>query len=256
MALDLTEEEGVSLGQVVAAFLVAERLLDLDTLWSRIENAKIPELARIQLFATAAQTVRSHLSDVLRSGGGETRVSTLIELLAAGFAKVAKGRATLIRSEVQAESAARRDQLLAMGAGDQITDTLVRLFELDGVFAIAALGARRDVDELALTKAYTRLGEALGLDWAQQQAARIMPADPWERLLVAGLNRDFEQLRIDFLGRTRNDDPDAAVDRWVERNQARIDQFRRLVARARGTGAVSVPMLAQVAAQARILLAR
>ena len=83
-----------------------------------------------------------------------------------------------------------------------------------------------------------------------------MPADPWERLLVAGLNRDFEQLRIDFLGRTRNDDPDAAVDRWVERNQPRIDQFRRLVARARGAGAVSVPMLAQVAAQARILLAR
>ncbi len=256
MALDLTEEEGVSLGQVVVAFLVAERLLDLDTLWSRIEDAKIPELARIQLFATAAQTVRSHLSDVLRSGGGETRVSTLIELLAPGFAKVAKGRATLIRSEVQAESAARRQQLLGMGAGEAITDTLVRLFELDGVFAIAALGARREVDELVLTKAYTRLGEALGLDWAQQQAARIMPADPWERLLVAGLNRDFEQLRIDFLGRSRNDDPDAAVDRWVERNQARIDQFRRLVARARGAGAVSVPMLAQVAAQARILLAR
>ena len=31
---------------------------------------------------------------------------------------------------------------------------------------------------------------------------RVWSADPWERLLVAGLTRDFEQLRLDFL-----DDP-------------------------------------------------
>ena len=38
VAFDLTEEEGASLQQVVAAFLVAERLLDLDKLWSEIED--------------------------------------------------------------------------------------------------------------------------------------------------------------------------------------------------------------------------
>ena len=157
---------------------------------------------------------------------------------------------------MKSESDARRDQLAAMGADKAIADTLVRLFELDGVFAIAALGARKQLDELVLTKAYTRLGEALGLDWAQQQVTRFTPVDPWERLLVAGLARDFEQLRIDFLGRARSDEPDAVVDRWVERNQPRIDQFSRLVARARGAGAVTVPMLAQIASQARILLAR
>ena len=256
MALDITEEEGVSLGQVVAAFLVAERLLDLDALWHRIEQAAVAEQVRIQLFATAAQTIRGHLSDVLRAAGGETGVSPLVELLSPGFAKVAGSRSTLIRSEVKSESDARRDQLAAMGADKAIADTLVRLFELDGVFAIAALGARKQLDELVLTKAYTRLGEALGLDWAQQQVTRFTPVDPWERLLVAGLARDFEQLRIDFLGRARSDEPDAVVDRWVERNQPRIDQFSRLVARARGAGAVTVPMLAQIASQARILLAR
>src|SRR5205085_5065221 len=38
VAFDLTEEEGASLQQVVAAFLVAERLLDLDRLWLEIER--------------------------------------------------------------------------------------------------------------------------------------------------------------------------------------------------------------------------
>ena len=256
VALDLTEEEGVSLGQVVAAFLVAEQTLDLKQVWHLIEAATVTEQARIALFAIAARSIRDHISDVLRTTGADAGVSHLVKELAPGLAKVATNRSKLIRSEVRGEASARREQLAALGADDRLTDALIRLFELDGVFAIAGLGARKELDEVAITRAYTRLGEALGLDWAQQQVARFNPADPWERLLVAGLGRDFEQLRIDFLGRGRGADPDATVERWVERNQPRINQFRRLVARARGTGAVTVPMLAQIASQARILLAR
>jgi glutamate dehydrogenase len=124
------------------------------------------------------------------------------------------------------------------------------------VFGIAGLATRRKVDELALTRAYTRLGEALSLDWAQQQVARFVPANQWERLLTAGLARDFEQLRIEFLARVRDKDAAEAVDEWIEKQRARIDQFRQLVARARSEGHVSAPMLAQIASQARILLAR
>jgi glutamate dehydrogenase len=112
------------------------------------------------------------------------------------------------------------------------------------------------MDELAVTRAYTKLGEALGLDWAQQQVARFVPRDQWERLLTAGLARDFEQLRIDFLARAPAKDPDSAVDAWIEGQHARIDQFRQLVTRARTEGQVSAAMLGQIAGQARILLAR
>ena len=83
-----------------------------------------------------------------------------------------------------------------------------------------------------------------------------MPADQWERLLTAGLARDFEQLRIDFLSRIRSKDPDAAADDWISAQGARLEQFRNLIARARTEGAVSASMLAQIAAQARLLLAR
>ncbi|HUP68098.1 MAG TPA: NAD-glutamate dehydrogenase domain-containing protein, partial [Sphingomicrobium sp.] len=74
VAFDLTEEEGASLQQVVAAFLVAERLLDLDELWQKIEEDNLPETVRIELFSIAASSIRAHLSDVLRSAGGETSV--------------------------------------------------------------------------------------------------------------------------------------------------------------------------------------
>ena len=256
VAFDLTEEEGASLQQVVVAFLVAEQLLDLDQLWSQIEEATVPETVRIEIFSIAAASVRSHLSDILRSAGGETRPSVMADALQPGVRKISAAATRLIRSEVRSGAAARRDRLLALGASEDIVRGLVRLYELDGVFGIASLAARQEVDELSLTRAYTMLGEALGLDWAQQQVARFVPADQWERLLTAGLARDFEQLRIEFLSRHRGSDPDDTVDAWIEKQQARIQQFRKLVDRARVEGNVSVPMLAQIASQARILLAR
>jgi glutamate dehydrogenase len=256
IAFDLTEEEGVSLPQVIAAFLVAERLLDLDKLWREIEEDALPETVRIELFSIAAASVGSHLSDILRSAGGETRVEALCKLLEGGVRKISAAATKLIRAEVRNEAVARRDRLIALGASEDIVKGLVRLYELDGVFGLAALAAQRKADELALTRSYTRLGEALALDWAQQQVARFVPTNQWERLLTAGLARDFEQLRIEFLARMRGKEPDAAVDEWIEKQRPRIDQFRQLVSRARAEGHVSAPMLAQIAGQARILLAR
>jgi len=256
VALDMTEEEGASLAQVIAAFLTVERLLDLPRLWQQIESEALPEMVRVELFAIAANSVRSHISDVLRSAGDEARVAAMCRLFEPGVRKISAAAAKLIRAEVKNEAAARREKLISLGASQEIVRGLVRLFELDGVFAIAALAARKRTDELKLAGAYTRLGEALGIDWAQQQVARFVPADHWERLLTAGLARDFEQLRIDFLARIRTREPDAAVDHWVESQGARLDQFRKLIARARTEGAASASMLAQIAAQARILLAR
>jgi glutamate dehydrogenase len=177
-------------------------------------------------------------------------------LLEPGVRKISSAATRLIRAEVRNEAAARRDRLVALGASDDIVRLLVRLYELDGVFGVAALAARNELDELETTRAYTRLGEALGLDWAQQQVARFVPSDQWERLLTAGLARDFEQLRIEFLSRCRGRKVDAGVEEWVEHQRPRIDQFRELIARARSEGHVSAPMLAQISGQARILLGR
>jgi glutamate dehydrogenase len=253
---DLTEEEGSSLGQVIAAFLVAERLLDLDSLWEKIEHDSLPERARIELFTIAAGSIRSHMSDILRAAAGETRTDVLCKLFEPGLKSISTAADKLIRAEVRTEAQSRHDYLAGLGASKDVANRLVRLYELDGVFGIAALAARRKFDELLLTRAYTKIGEALGLDWAQQQVARFVPSDQWERLLLAGLARDFEQFRIEFLSRTRDKDPHEAVLKWIDAQKPRIDQFRGLVARARTEGHVSASMLAQIAGQARILLGR
>jgi glutamate dehydrogenase len=132
----------------------------------------------------------------------------------------------------------------------------VRLFELDGAVGLADLGERARIDETKLTRAFTHLGQVLGLDWAKAHATRMAPSDPWERLLIAGLARDFEQLRFDFLAKGGKGDPEALVDQWLVANAARVEQFTAVVDRARNASAPNAAMLAQIASQARVLLGR
>ena len=100
-------------------------------------------------------------------------------------------------------------------------------------------------------------GEArrLKAELAQAAAGRFASRDQWERLLIAGLARDFEQLRLDFLQQQQGE-PKAMVDEWVSRQAPRIAQFRRTVDRARTAPVTTAPMLAQIATQARVLMAR
>src|SRR3546814_7983733 len=80
----------------------------------------------------------------------------------------------------------------------ELTRRAAGLFKLDGAVGIAALAGRLSVDEVALTRAFTHLGEAVGIDWVQSTAARMAPSDPWERLLISGVARELQQVRPDF----------------------------------------------------------
>jgi len=252
----LSEEEGASLGQVAAAFVAAERLFDMRAFWEELDAADIAEPLRLELFDQTSRGLQLHVADILRSTSATTKLAEMVKNLAPGLAELAAAVDGLLRSEVANEAAARRQRLLSLGAPPEMAHRIVRLFELNGAIGISALGKTLGVDVIALTNAYTKLGETLGLDWAQGAANRFAARDQWERLLTAGLARDFEQLRLDFLERKRSAEPQQAVDQWAEAQGPRIEQFRRLVARARTATVTTAPMLAQIATQARVLLGR
>ncbi len=256
LPFELAEEEGVDLADIAAMFVVAERLFGLDALWADIETTAMAEPARLALFDEVALAARSHVADLVRTGRAEGGIAAIVARVQPGIATLDRQTETLLLEEARAGSARIAAHLQEAGAPDDLAARVVRLFELDGVVGLADLGVQLGIGEEPLTRAYARLGQALGLDWAQARAARLAPADPWERLLVAGLVRDFEQLRLDFLCRRAGADPQAAVEAWLADNAARVGQFTTIIDRARHAAAPSTAMLAQVAGQARVLLGR
>ncbi len=253
---ELAEEEGAAMADIAAMFVVAERLFGLDVLWEAIEMAAMPEAARIALFEEAALGVRSQIADLLRAAPSGAALSDVLARLQPGIARLDAQVSKLLQDEARGQSGRIATELEAVGAPPEIARRVTRLFELDGAVGLADLGARMDLDEAELTGAFTKLGQALGLDWAQATAARLSPSDPWERLLIAGLARDFQQLRLDALARGGDGDPQAAVDAWLSANAARVGQFKAVIDRARHAAAPNAAMLAQIAGQARVLLGR
>ena len=258
---ELAEEEGASLDHIGVAFVEASELLEMDAIWSAIDTAKMPEEARIALFSQAALALRGHMADLLRAGGGARAPSRLISEVAGGVADLVDHVDDLLAKEARGHAEAIADELVALGAPQRLAGLVARLFALDGAVGLAQLARDTGIRPVPLTHAFIELGERLGLDWAQSKAAIMSPSDPWERLLVAGLARDFQQMRFDFLRtmaankRTRSD-PQAAIVEWAKERDGTIAQFRAMIARAQASVSLAPAMLAQIASQARNLLQR
>ena len=253
---ELAEEEGATLAQVAAGFVAAERLLNMGPLWQAIETAAMSEDARIVLFDCAAAAMSDHIADILRVGGGTLVPSKLVADLAPGVKELSRDTGSLLAGEGRSASAAMVHRLSAAGAPAQLAAAVAKLFDMDGAIGLASLAREQKLAARALTSAFSDLGARLGLDWAQQTAARMSPSDPWERLLINGLARDFQQMRLDFLRRRGGKQAAAAVESWAEAQAQTIAQFRTVIARAQGAMPVAPAMLAQIASQARNLLGR
>lgn len=257
---EMAEEEGMSLAQVAAAFVAAERLLDLGTTWAMLDAAPMGEQVRLSLFEATARALRGHMADVLRSCHGTLKPDALIEALCGGVGRLSHTTTELLRGEAQARARAMAQDMAESGTPPEVAARVVHLFDLDGAIGLAHLADELDVDAVVLTGAFADLGAQLGIDWAQQTAARMNPSDPWERLLVAGLARDFQQMRSEFLRRMGSADPEASTHAWLAAKAQPVRQLRALIARAQAgnsaAGTVTPAMLAQIASQARSLLTR
>ena len=257
---ELAEEAGANLAQIARAFVVADRLFDLGALWDRLDGSDMPENARLELFDQLAGAVRNHMADLLRVGAGRMGPSELTATLAPHVEKLLGQSGELLRTETRRQIEAMTDRLVDMGAPRACAEEVVAIFASDGATGIAKLAADSEIDVIEVTQAFTELGEDLGLDWAQGTAARMVPSDPWERLLVAGLARDLQQVRLAFLRRlarrekARND-LSGAIHGWMDDHQSEVDAFRRVINRARASAEVTPAMLAQISSQARGLFA-
>ena len=254
---ELIEEEGTTLAHVATCFVAAERLFAMDAIWAALETTAMPEAARLLLFRRSSTALRTQIADLVRVSSARTAASKLVAELAPGVSTLAAQTSRLLNDEGRTQAGRMLEAFATAGAPPAEAAMVAKLYDMDGAVGLARLARDSKTDPLALTAAFTDLGARLGLDWAQMTAARMSPSDPWERLLVAGLARDFQQVRLDFLrGHARSKAPGECVAIWAEQEAAAVRAFRGVVGRAQAAAPVAPAMLAQIASQARNLLAR
>ena len=258
---ELAEEEGVGLNEVASAFVTADRLLDIQNIWDALDASEMPEKTRLLLFDRVATAMRIQMADAIRVCGS-SRPSEIVEELRPALDALNQGTVDLLASETRQRSAKMRAEFAKAGAPEDVAAQVAHLFDIDGGIGIARLASDLGIEPRSMAKAFTDLGAQLGLDWAQGTAALMSPSDVWDRLLVAGLARDFQQMRLDFLRRvcdhSQGKDGTAcrSVETWVEEHESAVKQFRSMIRRAQAQNPVAPATLAQIAIQARNLLSR
>ncbi len=252
--MELAEEEGCSLGDIAMAFVIAEQLFDLPSLWNAIDEAAIDEAVRLMLFDRIALAVRSQMADIVRNNTDQLLPGMFVDALREPAHRLSAQVDDLLNRQSLNQHASLQSEMIAQGVSSEIAEKVVRLYKLDGVIGLSRLSNKSGIAPDILTRAFTDIGSALSLDWVQLTVAQMNPSDPWERLLVAGMARDLQQMRLDFL--SASDDPVAYVASWAQQNEGRVTLFRRLVQRAQNMVPPSISMLAQISSQARILLGR
>ncbi len=253
---ELAEEEGCSLSEVAAAFVVAERVLDIGALWAAIDGNTMAEETRLMLFGQVAIEMRAHMADIIRNASDGRSVGDATATYAPLVKILSDQRHMLLMDDVKRQTDSFAARLIGAGAPRKIVDSLVRLAQLDGSIGLAALSNAHRQEIKGLTMAFIAIGEALGISWAQGAAMQLDPQDPWERLLVAGLARDFQAMRLDFLRRRSSKKPLDDANMWLADHAERIRGFKTVVDRARMDTTPTAAMLAQIAGQARVLLGR
>ena len=253
---ELADEEGSSLGEVARAFVMTERLFGAAAIWERLDTADISEDARLLLFDRLAYILRSHMADLMRIGVTDDSIDQAVNLLAPGIKKLTANVDSLLTAEGTLQAAQQTENLIEAGASEELAHDVAKIYKTDGAAGIAHLAQSREIDPNDVAVAFGSIGHLLGLDWAQMTAIRITPSDPWDRLLVSGLARDLQQIRLDFLRRARGKDMEQFLENWKDRNQERVAQFRKIIDRAQQSPQPSIAMLAQIAGQARLLLSR
>ncbi len=258
---ELAEEEGVELSQVAASFVAVAHLFDLRELWAELDTAKMEEGARLLMFDRLAAATANLMSDVLRTGAGRVKPADMVAELGKGVTMLVKDTDQLLGSELKAQSSKLHEKFTKAGASDAMASRVTHMFDLDGSVGLAQLASDTEIGARMITEGFTDIGAKLGIDWAQSVAATMVPSDVWERLLVSGLARDFQQMRLELLRRLsrRKDakkDMPGVVENWLSDHEVAVRQFKTMVERAQGQTPVAPAMLAQIASMARNLLGR
>lgn len=253
---ELAEEEGCSLADMASAFVVADRLFGVSALWAEIDATDMPEAGRLELLGLVATAMRSHMASIIRALPTGFQPGEGMERLRPGVEQMAGKIDAILTESLLLRAATMEDELELLGVPGSLAQRTSHLYEMEGIIGIASLNARLGGDVVEVTEAVIQLGEATGIHWLQSTAARLEPADPWERQLLSGIVHEMQSVRLELIARLGVTDIGSHVDAWLRHQAPRLAQFHHQLTRAQNAPTPSVAMLAELAGQARMLMSR
>jgi glutamate dehydrogenase len=247
----MKEMSGASGAEVARAFVVAEGAFGLGDLKKRIDDldGKIAAGEQTKFYAEIAEILRRLGLWFLGHVGAKDGLAAAIALYRAGVEALRAQYKDFISPE-QAEEAQNRIAGFAQAGPELARD--IGLLPLLGVAPeIAALTRSSGHAIGCVAKLYFSVGALLGLDRLRLLAARIAPAEHWDRLAIRRLVDDLfaaqRALAQSLLSGLAKDagaaDAEQAVIGWAEKNKPALERTKSFLAALETSGELSIAKL-------------
>jgi glutamate dehydrogenase len=237
----LGEETGADVPHLARAYAVAREVFAMRSFWSSVEalDNQIDAGTQLAMLIEGRRLVDRGTRWLVRAHRQSIDIDAATRRFAPGAKALAKALPDVLEGLDRDEFDRRLSELADAGVPDSLARRVARLQALLSVFDIVEETAATGREQSVVMSTYFGLGARLGLDWLRDRILELPRADRWQALARAALRDDLSRLHR-ALTREALREPaptgEAAVERWLEGNEAAVRRALSVVADVRASG--------------------
>ena len=248
-AYEIKEEIGLSVEDIVAAFIVVREIYELQDVWDAINalDYKVDAKLQYDMHQAVSNSLKTQVLWMLGNLPQPFDVSGLITRFKGQVKSLFAIDQKTLSGPAQTAFIERRDTLKKQGVGHKLATFVAGFGVLSSGPDIIAISEETKKPIKYVAEVYFALGDALGFDWLRSRAERIKSEDRWE---VLSIRAEIEQiadqqraLALTVCAGAGKATARKATDNWMKSEKTRLIRADRLLDDLRSSGAMSVAKL-------------
>ena len=258
---EFMEKTGRQPSDIARAYIIARDVLQARKMWAEIEalDNKVPTKAQTSMLADL-----NHLLDwvalwFLRGGKAGLRIGDHVSEFGPGIATLTQQIAAVVPKHYVEDMKARAQPYLDDGVPTPLALKVAGLVNLYSACDIVGLANRRKMDVTEVARVYFAVGTRFRLGRLRAAADGLSADGHWQQLAIAALVEEIYSHQLALASRALDQfakarkDPAKAIEAWIARNQAAVDQTEVLLNELWMTEVNDLSMIAVASRQLRAL---
>lgn len=245
----MQEETGAPVSAIIRAYMIARRVLDIDSIWSGMETIEpvVTVEKQTELVMQYVRLLRRVTRWFLRTRRTRLNISKAVKLYAPGVVELKKSLPGVLGKVNSALYEELLGQFCAMGISPEFAHELTLPRALFSAMDIIDIAQKLDISVTRVAQLYFNIGEFLELTWIRMQIIVHPTENNWESLSREALRDDLDwqqrQLTAGIIGLDDNkQDYMLCFEEWSKSHSMLIERWRKILTDLRSSTALNYTM--------------
>lgn len=254
-------DTGANIVTVARAYAVARIICRAAPLLRTIESLdyEIPASAQVEMMFEVSRTLRHACYWLIEQYGDDLDIVEAVERLKDNMGRIYSRSATYLSRASRTRNENAQQHYVSLGVPEKLADRMSDLLLTRPALDMADLAAERKRDVLDAARLYSTFNDELELHWLHNRAEDLSVDGRWQAMARSNLRDEFYRLRRELafklLSAKSNKKPGDIASSWLKKNNAAVEQFKRMIAEMQLRDEVDFATLTVAAAHLRSLIA-